>query len=240
MNHSQLIALLSQPESTGLDWKAAVPKGLNGPNSDLNWDMSRAEMLRDLASIANSLTSENGYLIYGVKDLGSSRKVIGISKQLDDADLQQWSENHFDPPIRFEFSLISIDSSVVGAVEIFPDPGRPHVVARTLRSAIFEGQVWFRRGTKNTIALRADLARFFVRPESLRVALNSPLVADVAKYYAEHGYRTTFARYLEKDSKNSIGRSVATDPITGAEIWAGGSHDRPELIMMKVPIGANR
>ena len=232
MNTEQLKALLDRHETANLDWKATLPRGLGGRSSDPEWDVGRGELLRDMVAIANTVSGQSGYIVYGVKDLGATRKVVGVSAQLDDADLQQWSENHFDPPVRFEFALIHVGEAVVAVLEIFSDPGRPHVVVRTL-GPIHEGQVWFRRGTKNTVAMRPDLVRFFHRSEPLRVDVNSPQVASISKHYTERGYTLSFVRFLEKDSKNAVGRSVAADPETGAEVWAGGTHDRPELILMK-------
>lgn len=233
MDRNDFDQLLLRPEASDLDWKAALPKGLHGISRDEGWEGGRAELLRDLVAIANTVSASTGYLVYGVKDLGASRRVVGVTKMLDDADLQQWSENHFEPPPRFEYSTLTADGHTVALLEIFPDQGRPHAVARELGGILHEGQVWFRRGTKNTVARRDDLARLFGPREPLRARGNSPLVDAIARYYHEQGFKTRLVRYLEKDGRAPEGWEVALDPRTGREIWIGGSAEKPELIMMK-------
>ena len=53
-------------------------------------------------------------------------------------------------------------STIVGVFRIERTPDYPHVVQANLGGVLFEGQVWFRRGSKNTIALRGDLYGMFL------------------------------------------------------------------------------
>ena len=233
MEPTDLQQLLASPESSSLDWKAAFPKGLAGGSTDDGWDKGRAELIRDTAALANTVDSRAGRIVYGVKDLGASRKVLGTSLQLDDADVQQWLENHLDPARKVEFGSATLNEVRVVILEVYAHPLRPHVVARSLGGLIHEGQVWFRRGTKNTIALRQELSTFFERPEPLRARLDSSLVKSVGAYYTRAGFRTRFMRYLEKDSHRPEGWELALDPDSGKEIWVGGTGSTPELILMK-------
>lgn len=158
MTREELQALLAEGESTYLDWKRDFPQELIQGRQQPTWDTGRAKVLRPLVAGANSHGSDYGYLVYGVEDLGAERRIRGISKSFDDADFQQWAENIFDPPPTFRYSEVKWDeSTTVGVFRIERTPDYPHVVQATLGGFLFEGQVWFRRGSKNTIALRNDL-----------------------------------------------------------------------------------
>ena len=56
--------------------------------SDPNWDKGRGTLLKDLIAIAHGEGQQCGYLIYGVKDMGTYREVVGIASSWDDATFQ--------------------------------------------------------------------------------------------------------------------------------------------------------
>jgi len=89
MNKNEFRPLLDEGESQDLEWKTAWPPGLLGGKTDPAWDEGRGELLKDLISLANTTGTSTAHLVCGVKDLGTSRKVFGISKSFDDADFQQ-------------------------------------------------------------------------------------------------------------------------------------------------------
>jgi predicted HTH transcriptional regulator len=160
MKLDELKDLLAESESTYMDWKKDFPQGLIHGRKDNRWDMGRGKVLKSIISLANSHDSDRAYLVYGVKDRGAEREVVGISKTFDDADFQQWTENTFDPPPTFSYSEIQWDdSTIVGVFQIERTPDYPHVVKSNLGNILFEGQVWFRRGSKNTIAFQHDLRK---------------------------------------------------------------------------------
>lgn len=104
---SLVAKLLASGESDSLDWKADYPQGLLGSSKVGEWDKGKATLLKDLISIANGEGCEVGHLVYGVKDHGADREVIGVAKSWDDADFQGWAANAFDPPPTFLFGEAS-------------------------------------------------------------------------------------------------------------------------------------
>jgi hypothetical protein len=155
MTEDDLLKLLSHPESTWLDWKQSFPSGLAGGKKDPKWDSARAEILKELVSIGNGDDeNETGYLAYGLEDLGTERKVVGISAAYDDAMFQTWAENTFEPTPTFAYSTVQHKDGPVGVFAIHRVPTYPHVCVASLGGILFDGQVWFRRGTKNTVATR--------------------------------------------------------------------------------------
>ncbi len=237
MTHDDITALLAEGESPYLDWKHDFPLGLLAGRKDRHWDQGRAKLLKSLVALANSHGSEYGYLIYGVKDLGAERQVVGISKSFDDADFQQWAENIFSPPITFRYSEIKWDNNTtIGAFRIQRTPDYPHVTCATLGTLLFEGQVWFRRGSKNTVALSEDLKKMFLGETPFKISsLRDPVLTEISEHYKQQGRETVLPRLSDKDSRLAHGYELATYPGTRREVWVGVVGDRYEHILLLRP-----
>ncbi len=239
MTREELEALLAERESTYLDWKTDFPQELIQGRQHAAWDTGRAKLLKPLVALANSRGSEYGYLVYGVEDLGSERRVRGISKSFDDADFQQWAENTFDPPPTFRYSEVRWDdSTTVGVFRIERTPDYPHVAQANLGGVLVEGQVWFRRGSKNTVALRNDLQRMFLGETPFKIArLNDPVLKQIDEHYRKQGRQTTLPRLSDRDSLLAQGYELAIYPGTRREVWVGAVGDRYEHILLVKPKG---
>ena len=236
MTKDEFEKLLSEGESTCLDWKRDLPSELLGVRGPA-WDVGRAKLLKDLVALANGHGAEQAYLVYGVEDLGSDRRVCGITKSLDDAQLQQWAENTFDPPPTFRYTEIPWEASkTVGVVTIFRVPDYPHVVAASLGGVLFEGQVWFRRGTKNTVALHDDLRHMFVGDVPFKIGqMNDPVFREIKEHYRAQGRETSLPLLSNRDSYLAQGYELATYPGTRREIWVGAVGDRYEHVLLLKP-----
>lgn len=237
MRKQELENLLAEGESTYLDWKADFPHGLIRGKKHQDWDRGRGEVLKSLISLANSHGLAHAYLIYGVKDFGTERKVKGISKSFDDADFQQWAEIIFEPPPTFSyFELEWNNSSKVGIFMIERTPDFPHVATSNLGNILFEGQVWFRRGSKNTVALQQDLKKMFIGETPFKISkLSDPVLERVKEYYKSLGREPVLPRFADKDSHLARGYELATYPETRREIWVGAVGDRYEHILFLKP-----
>ena len=237
MTREEVEALLTEGESTYLDWKRDFPQELIAGRKQAGWDTGRAKLLKPLGSLANSHGSEHAYLVYGVEDLGAERRVSGISKSFDDADFQQWAENTFSAPPTFRYSETKWDDSkTLGIFRIERTPDYPHVVQANLGDALHEGQIWFRRGSKNTVALRDDLRRMFLGETPFKISrLNDPVLKEVSEHYAAEGRQTILPRLSDRDSRLAQGYELATYPGTRREIWVGAVGDRYDHILLLKP-----
>lgn len=238
MTREELETLLGEGESTHLDWKRDFPQELLEVRGE-TWDVGRAKLLKALIALANSNGSDHGYLIYGVKDLGAERHVSGISKSFDDADFQQWAENTFSPPPTFRYSEFEWNTEVtVGVFRIERTPEYPHLVRSTLGNLLFEGQVWFRRGSKNTIALHEDLKRMFLGETPFKIrTLRDPQLKHICEHYEGLGRETKLPGFGDRDRFLAEGYEFATYPGTRREVWVGAVGDRHEHILMLKPKG---
>ena len=237
MTREDLETLLAEGESTYLDWKRDFPPQLLSGRKQPDWDIGRAKLLKGLIALANSHGPDYGYLIYGVEDRGSERCVTGISKSFDDAKFQQWAENTFSPPPTFRYSEFKWDTSIaVGTFRIERTPDYPHVVQSNLGNLLFEGQVWFRRGSKNTVALHEDLKRMFIGETPFKIAtLNDPILKVISEHYKKQGRKTGLPLLGDRDSLLQRGYELATYPSTRREVWVGAVGDRYEHILLLKP-----
>ncbi|MEN6520760.1 MAG: ATP-binding protein [Armatimonadota bacterium] len=223
----KLTSLLVESESDYLDWKKDWPRGfLDGKKDNPDWDKARATMLKDLVALANSESGRQGYLVYGVQDHKAWREVVGINQadgqtyKIDDADFQTWAANIFNPPPAFRYcQLKTIDGKTVGLFVVNPVSGYPHVVRQNMGGVLFEGQIWFRRGSKNTIALHDDLERIFKGSEPFRIPKGTEMQRKMQEFYNEQGYEITYKRPESKDYHIIQGWQPVYVPGTRREAW---------------------
>ncbi len=239
MTKDYMMELLKRGESTSLDWKREFPHGMLKGRSDPYWDQGRAEVLKDIIAIANAEENGSGYLVYGIEDTGASRNVVGLSRSWDDATFQTWAENAFDPPPRFTYTEIEWDHGwKIGVFTIERSAVYPHVVKEMLGSVIHKGQVWFRRGSKNSVALRGDLERMFTDEKPFTFTNlddNDPVFKRVTDYYRERGFEPSLPFLTDKDSKLAQGYTLAYYPDTRREIWVGYNRGHFGHILMLRP-----
>lgn len=168
MHFQDFQSLLGYGESDWLDYKAALGPGIEQPGLPKEVRAhAQAELLKDLMCLANSpAPRRTRYLVRGVKDRPDGRHVVGAARPLDDADVQTWLEGRFDPPLQVQYwQWPRADGTFVGVFELRTAPGVVHVPARSLGQALVEGQVWWRRGSRNTLAGREGLQVLFGPPQ---------------------------------------------------------------------------
>ncbi|MBI3920919.1 MAG: ATP-binding protein [Armatimonadetes bacterium] len=239
MNKQSLLELLKYPESTWLDWKADFPDGLIRGAKDPQWEKGKGTMLKDMVAIANSEDERNGCLAYGVIDDGGNRTVQGTSKVIfGDADLQQWVENAFDPPFIFSYGKVEWSpGQTVAIVCIEHSPSYPHVCRRNIGEVIHEGQVWYRRGSKNTVALHNELKVMFLGSEPMRVpSPDDPLLDPIREFYAKRDRETSFVLLARMDACLAKGHEIALVPGSRRKILlVNSSNEEESVLMLKRP-----
>ena len=236
MTEEELQDLLKHGESDSLDWKREFPPGLLKPKT-ANWDKGRATLLKDIVTMANGEAAGPGYLVFGVEDRGYERTVIGISRSWDDATFQTWAENIFQPVPKFSYSEVSWESSTnIGVFRIDRVPEYPHVVVNNIGGVLFDGQVWFRRGSKNTVAYRSDLERMFKGEEPFKISkLDDPVFQKIINHYKGQGREVVVPLFGDRDSRLSQGYELAHYPESRREVWVGYHAGRYEHIALLKP-----
>ena len=160
----------------------------------------------------------------------------GIGRSFDDADFQQWSENTFDIPPTFIYEELETQGLKVGVFEIQRGRSYPHVVENDIGGTLYKGQVWYRRGSKNTVALQTQLRGMFEGSEPFKVGkLRDTVLTEIKKHYEEQGRTPVLPLFSEKDSKLSQGYEIAYYPGTRREVWCGASGDIYQHILLLKP-----
>jgi len=235
MKEEEMRLLLEKGECEYLDWKENFPPGLIKRSKNSIWDSGRAELLKDLVSLANSPGQTPAYLVYGVKDLKTRREIKGISKSFDDADFQQWAKNTFDPSPKFQYTEINWPPSErIGVFEIEKTLDYPHIVKKDIGNILYRGQVWFRTGSQNEVGLRSDLEKMFKGETPCRfMRLNDPAIEKVAKHYRDLGREPCFPMLMQKESLLNQGYEVAPWPGKRQEIWVGDGDKNTHILLLK-------
>lgn len=134
MNEEELIELVKKGETTTVEFKREL---------NLKHAESKAELVKDLAAIANSAIGV-GYLIVGVKDDGS---LLGTA-ELPEEQIQQIARTYVSPHIAIDCILVpcsKLDFTTVGVIVVSPT-SKPHKVARGI-AHVKQNDVYVRRGT---------------------------------------------------------------------------------------------
>jgi AbiTii/Putative DNA-binding domain len=115
----------------------------------------KAELIKDIVSIANSPGDQAGYLFFGV-DLAADNPIAGLSQTYDDATLQQIVAGRVDRPVSFLYYEVAVGEVTVGVVAIPPSRRRPHII-RADYEHLREGTILVRRGSSTTFANADDI-----------------------------------------------------------------------------------
>ncbi|WP_412028715.1 helix-turn-helix domain-containing protein [Deinococcus yunweiensis] len=101
MNEALLDHLLTHPENYDVEFKRQFPEHFSTRGHERQ-DYARAELIRDVAGMANAHSNGPGYLVYGVQDRGGERVPFAALPEisLDDAMLDQLLARYLDPALR--------------------------------------------------------------------------------------------------------------------------------------------
>jgi hypothetical protein len=236
MTEQEFELLLREPEGPRLDWKKDLP--VKSPSGTGHNQAARGNLLRDIAALANGLflgVGDTAHLVYGVKDLGSRRQVVGIGGHLDDADIQEWARNAFHQPPMFVYGEYSIGSSPVVAIVTIERSEEVAIAKRTI-GALVEGQVWVRYGTRNGVAGLKELRELFKPNEPFRIGnLNDPVVNEITAAYRAAGEEMAFKRFSDRDALLTRGWRIACYPGTRREVHTVDFQGHIEHVAMLKP-----
>lgn len=144
--------LLNESESDYLDFKQDQYR-FDGASED-----EKSEILKDILAFANAWRRTDAYILIGVCDVkGGRSKVIGISKHIDDASLQQFINYKVQKPLLFSYSTFEVEGMQVGIIHI-PVQDRPFYVKQQY-GKVKPRTVYLRRGSSTAEADPDEIAR---------------------------------------------------------------------------------
>lgn len=137
--------LLYESESTSLDFKSEQYE------FEKSTDEKKGELLKDILAFANARRRGTAYILIGVKDTKCGKaEVVGIDKDLDDAQLQQFVNGKTNIPIEFLYKNINLEGKKVGVLEI-THKKRPVYLKKNYGRLVAE-VVYYRRGSSTAEA----------------------------------------------------------------------------------------
>lgn len=159
-------------ESTNLDFKKEEYKKGN-----------YAKLLKDVMSMANALNDDVKRIIIGVKLSQDSREFYNLVEMSDPADLENLIQENIEPTINFSYyPYILNDSTRLGVIELFNNTNRPYMMRKDYQQELKKGDMWIRKGTRNSRVTRSDLDRMWeskannFNPEAIKIGYSKQLL----------------------------------------------------------------
>jgi len=150
MTSELLEHLLFEEESTILDFKREEYVILKEQGA--RWEEGRAELIKDLLAFANASRRADAYIILGAaKRPGARAELIGISREIDDAKVQQIVNSRLNRPVTFSYRHVTYADKRLAVIHIPLQQSRPHFV-RAGDSRLTADVVYVRRGSSTAIA----------------------------------------------------------------------------------------
>ena len=149
-----LSALLGRPEGKTLDFKA---KGY-----DLSNGRGKRDFAKDLASLVNTPREVDAHIVLGVKkQLDGTTELLGLDKAIDDADLQGIASSYLDSVPQFSYQPVRHGGFPLGLITIPSDQLYPVAPRETRGAGFTESTIYFRRGSRNSIASTREQERIW-------------------------------------------------------------------------------
>lgn len=144
--------LLYEEESHELDFKEEQYRFAGAT------DEEKSELLKDVLAFANGWRRADAFILLGVREVkGGPSIVVGISQDLDDAQIQQFVNSKTQRPVTFSYRALQVRQERVGVIHI-PVQTRPVFLKKDF-GKLKKGAVYLRRGTSTDIADPDEIAR---------------------------------------------------------------------------------
>lgn len=137
--------LLNEDESASLDFKRDQ-YAFQGAS-----DHQKSELLKDILAFANAYRRTDAYILIGVDDVkGGRSRVVGVTSDLDDAQLQQFVNSKTNRALSFSYEVFAFEGVRVGIIHI-PLQERPLYLERDY-GKLKKHVVYIRRGSSTSEA----------------------------------------------------------------------------------------
>lgn len=151
----QLKLLLNETESSSLDFKQVQYKFIGAE------DEEKGELLKDILAFANFFRRTDAYILTGVTE---DKEIIGITEDIDDAQLQQFVNSKTQRQVHFLYYAVQCDHKKVGVIHI-PIQPRPLYLLKDF-GRLKKGAVYLRRGSSTSEATPDEIAQMGSQFES--------------------------------------------------------------------------
>lgn len=214
MTNDLIETLLFEEEGSTLDFKSEQYRFSKASDED------KSELLKDILAFANAWKRSDAYILIGVREeKGARSEIIGVSEDLDDAQVQQFVQSKVNKPIQFSYLTAEIDSKKVALITV-PVQARP-VFLKKDYGKLKANTVYVRRGSSTSIALPDEIASMGTADHNqpVKAPSLSPFIAsgehdeirslqlDTEVVLAELPDSTEFPRYETQSSSDYLALS---------------------------------
>jgi hypothetical protein len=153
LDETSFAKLIAISEREKLDFKSRPYR--------LDNDVAKSKFIKDIIAIANTNPADQpGYILIGVEDLNEPgahprRTVLGVAQHPDDAMLQDLVRDKIQPAPSFLYYPFEYEAKSVGVLEI--RPSAEILQCRRSFGELQEGQVYTRKGSRNSVASMSDI-----------------------------------------------------------------------------------
>jgi Schlafen, AlbA_2 len=152
MDDIPLISLLHRSESETLDFKRELP-----PFSKAS-DDAKAELLKDIVSMANAWKDSDAYIIIGVEEEnGRAKKICGADSTIKDADVQQFVNSNTTHPVSFRVVETQHEEVSLTVIQIDKMQKRPICIKKDM-GKLKANVVYIRHGSSTAEASADEIA----------------------------------------------------------------------------------
>ena len=154
MNEYEFRQLIGRAESETLDFKEEV--------YDFGKPQSRDSFIKDVLAMANTPREQPAHIVFGVRwTPQSGSTVVGLARQLDDAELQsRIGPSRVQPVPRFTYSPFEFEGKQVGILEIPVGQDGPYTAINDFEK-LRAGAVYYRQGSTNALATGLKPSQIF-------------------------------------------------------------------------------
>ena len=201
--------LLARAEGETLDFKQEV----------YDLPSARGALNKDILAMSNTPRDRASHIVFGVRwtpESGST--VLGLNRQLDDAQLQDaFRQTKIHPSPRFTYTPLEFQGKQVGVLEIPINDGGPFTPVVDF-DGLQAGAVYYRRGTQNARATGPDLKRIvtWFSDRSVSPGADSLSHAWVQFLQSVHRFEADTAFLLVSDP---VETPTASLPALGLPPW---------------------
>jgi len=168
---SDLEQLCQQPESSILDFK----QSFYDFTSNGDEDKGTVAFIKDVMAMVNTIRSQAGYIIFGVKQVpGEAPVFVGLSQVIDDAILQDKIKSRVMPRPEFHFYSVNVRDITLAVLEIPIRKYATPINATVKMKGIEPGKVYYRQGSSNTEALGNEVIHIYEWLKSIPDVTNEP------------------------------------------------------------------
>jgi hypothetical protein len=106
-----------------------------------------------------------------------------------------------------------------------------------MADVIHRGQVWYRRGTQNAVAMHDDLRRMFKGDDPIADEwVNGPIITQTSQHYRALGRETVLLTWNSREAKLLAGFEFAYFPGTRRLVVViPYGHSEPDVVLMLRP-----